>query len=268
MLKNLPTNALELLLLILNKLIDLNLIPESWTAYKVIPIPKTHSINSFRPIALSSALCKIVECIFKNRLDWWPESNAIPPNNFYAFKRSKGTANCLANFISDIYQSFNNREYLVATFIDVHGAFDSVNNPLLISRLYSLNLPPSFTNFISRLFSHRIIHFLSPFGTTNVRSTTTGLPQSSCLSPIFFNIYMYFIVKRLNESGHSCLVYADDIVIYSHNRHIDSAVASLNDALCSLHHVLFDYFFSIAPEKCKSLIFSRRQCSSSVMPRQ
>jgi hypothetical protein len=45
MLKQLPTNALELLLKILNNLIVINLIPLSWTEYKVIPIPKAHSNN-------------------------------------------------------------------------------------------------------------------------------------------------------------------------------------------------------------------------------
>lgn len=268
MLKHLPTNALELLLKIFNKLIDSNLTPNSWTAYKVIPIPKAHSNNSFRPISLSSSLCKVFEHILKNRLDWWLESNSILPDNLYAFRRGRGTTDCLANFIGDIYQSFNAKEYLIATFIDIRGAFDSVNIPLLISYLNALNLPPSFTNFISRLFSHRILHFISPFGSTNIRSTTTGLPQGSCLSPILFNIYMCFIVKRLNFLNSKCIVYADDIVIYSHNKQIDSAITSQNDALCSLHNVLSSSYFSLAPEKCKSLIFSRRrypQCTSTTI---
>jgi potassium voltage-gated channel Eag-related subfamily H protein 8 len=257
MLKHLPTNALELLLKILNNLIVFNLIPLSWTEYKVIPIPKAHSNNSFRPIALSSSLCKVVEHIFKNRLDWWLESNSILPNNLYAFRRGRGTTGCLAKFIDDIYQSFNNKEYLIATFIDVRGTFETVNIPLLISHLNALNLPLFFTNYIFRLFSHRTLNILSSFGATNTRTTSTGLPQGSCLSPILFNIYMCFIANRLISPGHSCLMYADDIVIHSHSRQINFAIASLNDALYSLHNVLSSSFFSIAPEKCKSLIFSR-----------
>lgn len=62
-------------------------------------------------------------------------------------------------------------------------------------------------------------------------------------------------------------MYADDIVIYSHNRQINLAIASLNDALCSLHNILSSSF-SIAPKKCKSLIFSRRrylQCDATTI---
>jgi len=65
--------------------------------------------------------------------------------------------------------------------------------------------------------------------------------------------------QRLNYSGYSGLVYADDIVMYSHSRQIDSAIASLNDILYSLHDVLSFSSFSLAPEKCNSLIFSRQQ---------
>lgn len=115
MLKHLPDNALELLLSVDNKLIDLNLTPKSWTTYKVIPIPKAHSSNSFRPIALSSAFCKLVEHVFKNRLDWWLEANSILPDNLYIFRHDRGTTDCLPNSIGNIYQSFNNKEYLVAT---------------------------------------------------------------------------------------------------------------------------------------------------------
>ena len=70
------------------------------------------------------------------------------------------TTDYLANFISDIYQLFNNKEYLIATFVDIRGAFDSVNIPFLISHINALNSPPSITNFISRLFSHRTTFYL------------------------------------------------------------------------------------------------------------
>jgi hypothetical protein len=52
MLKHLPTNAY--LLNILNKILLFNKIPNLWKEFKVIPIPKANSTNSFRPIALSS----------------------------------------------------------------------------------------------------------------------------------------------------------------------------------------------------------------------
>jgi len=256
-LKNLPDIATELLLSILNKLIKAHKIPSSWTEFKVIPIPKAHSNISFRPIALSSALCKLVEHIFKNRIDWWLESKSILPNNLFAFRRGRGTIDCLVNFVGQIYQSFNNIEFFVAIFIDIRGAFDSVHIPLVLSHLESLNLPLTFINIISLLFSNWQLHFFSSFGSTTICSTLTGLPQGSCLSPILFNLYMCPIIEHLNTLGHNCLVYADDIVIFSHNRHLETAVTSMNNALESLNESLTFSFFSIAHNKCKATIFTR-----------
>jgi len=78
MLKHLPSNALVYLLSIMNNILSSNQVPPSWTSYRVIPIPKPNSNVSFRPIALSSSLCKVFEYnMLKTRLDWWLESNSV-----------------------------------------------------------------------------------------------------------------------------------------------------------------------------------------------
>jgi hypothetical protein len=165
MLKYLPTNAVEYLLNILNKILLINKIPNSWNEFKVIPIPKANATNAFRPIAFSSALCKIMEFFFKNRLDWWLEHNSILSENLFTFRKGRGTLECLANFSSKIYQAF--KHFLPAAFIDTRGAFDSIHIPTLLSHLNSLQLPLIFINLISLLFSHKTLKFTFPYGSTN-----------------------------------------------------------------------------------------------------
>jgi len=63
LLKRLPLNVLTSLLNIFNTILETNKHPASWSCYTVIPIPKTKSNNSFRPISLSSSLCKILKNI-------------------------------------------------------------------------------------------------------------------------------------------------------------------------------------------------------------
>jgi len=114
---------------------------------------------------------------------------------------------CLSTFIGHIYHSFNNKQFFVATSIDIRGAFDSVNISTLISHLLSLHAP-KFCNTLFSLFNH--LFFSSPFGLHNIRSTFTGLPQGSCLSPLLY-IYMSIIEEHLTSLGHQCLIYADDL---------------------------------------------------------
>ncbi|KAL4113880.1 hypothetical protein QTP88_017437 [Uroleucon formosanum] len=162
MLKHLPVNAIDCLLSILDNILATQQVPSTWTSYRVIPIPKLNSNNSFRPISLSSSICKVFEFMLKSRLDWWLESNSILPTNLFAFRKGMGTLECLSTFIGKIYHSFNNKEFFVATFVDIRGAFDSVNISTLISHLLSLQVPTLFCNVLSSLFKHRNLFFLLP----------------------------------------------------------------------------------------------------------
>jgi hypothetical protein len=66
MLKNIPPVGLDMLLSILNKIWSSGIIPDSWKEFRVIPIPKSGaSSGSYRPIAISSIFCKVVEHILK-----------------------------------------------------------------------------------------------------------------------------------------------------------------------------------------------------------
>jgi len=258
MLKHLPSNALDSLLVILNILITQQ-IPPSWITYRVIPIPKPNSNTSFRPIALSSSIFKVFKYMLKCRLDWWLESNSFLSENLFAFRKGVGTMECLSTLIGNIYHSFNNREFLVSTFVDIRSAFDSVNIPTCISSLLSLNVPSKFCNILFSLFKFRKLTFSSPFGSSTTRSTFTGLPQGICLSPILFNVYMSIVYKHLSSLGHKCLIYADDLVIFSSNKSLNISIDNINSALKDLKFILTKLSFEVAPEKCKSVIFTRRR---------
>jgi hypothetical protein len=168
MLKHLPKNSLDSFIFIMNNILNNQQIPSLWNSYKIIPIPKKNSYTSFRPIAISSSLCKIFEYMLKSRLDWWLESNSILSTNIFG---NLGTTECLETFIDHTYHSFYNKQFFVTTLVDIHGAFDSVNIPTLISHLLSLHTPPKFCNILLSLFNRRNLIFFSPFGSYNIRST-------------------------------------------------------------------------------------------------
>lgn len=57
--------------------------------------------------------------------------------------------------------------------------------------------------------------------------------------------------------GHECLVYADDLVIFSYNLNFNIAIVSLSNSLELLYKYLTSSFFPVAPKKCKAMIFTR-----------
>ena len=72
MLKQLPDTSLETLLNILNYIWTTGKFPEDWIYATLIPIPKPGKDpaepNNYRPIALTSCLCKTLERMINKRL--------------------------------------------------------------------------------------------------------------------------------------------------------------------------------------------------------
>ena len=81
MLKHLPPSSLQALLEIFNDMWETGKFPESWELATVIPVPKPgkdHTEpNNYRPIALTSCLCKTLERMINVRLVWYLESNNL-----------------------------------------------------------------------------------------------------------------------------------------------------------------------------------------------
>ena len=82
MLKHLPETALDTLLHIFNGIWTTRVFfPESWRLATIIPIPKPGKDHAeptnYRPIALTSCLCKTLEKMINKRLVWYLESNNL-----------------------------------------------------------------------------------------------------------------------------------------------------------------------------------------------
>ena len=80
-LKHLPDRSLHCLLKICNQIWQTGVLPDSWKEAVVIPIPKPgkNSANpsNYRPIPLTSCICKTMERMVNDRLVWFLEKNKL-----------------------------------------------------------------------------------------------------------------------------------------------------------------------------------------------
>ena len=79
--KQLPFRSLDGLLRIFNQVWHTGILPDSWKEPIVIPIqnPGKNSTNptNYRPIALTSCICKTMERMVNDRLVWYLEKNNL-----------------------------------------------------------------------------------------------------------------------------------------------------------------------------------------------
>ena len=102
LLKHLPDASLLLLLNIFNKIWLSGDFPSDWRKAIVIPIPKpgkdpTNPTN-YRPIALTSCICKTMERMINRRLVWYLESHKLLTNVQCGFRSKRSTVDHLVRF--------------------------------------------------------------------------------------------------------------------------------------------------------------------------
>lgn len=252
--------ALSYYLDLINTFYSSGLVPDSWKEQFVIPIPKPGKDSnlgaSYRPIALSSTLCKVMEHLLKNRLDWFLESRGILPRFQFGFRKGKSITDSHSILSTDIRLAFSRGESMVAVFLDISAAYDNVLLSVLRDKMSQLSISRKVVNFISNLLMFRTIRVRWQGEVQAIRHTWRGLPQGSVLSPILFNIYSFDLDKSVNWACRT-LQYADDVAIYCTDKSPLRAADMVNGALTSLGSWLNVHGLSLSSAKSSAIVFSR-----------
>ena len=113
-LKHLPNKSLESLLEILNDIWITGKFPEEWNKASIIPIPKPNKNHTeathYRPIALTSCLCKTMGRMINSRLVWFLESNQLITKFQAGFRKNNCTNDHLVRLETFIRDGFIKNE--------------------------------------------------------------------------------------------------------------------------------------------------------------
>ena len=118
-LKQLPDESVKCLLKLYNDIWVNGTFPETWRQSIIVPIPKsgkdTSNPRNYRPIALTSCLCKTMERVINSRLTWYLETNGLITNMQTGF-RKRGTIDHLIRLETFIREAFIRKQHLTAVF--------------------------------------------------------------------------------------------------------------------------------------------------------
>ena len=127
MLRNMSDRTFEFLLYIYNRVWAQHEFPSEWRKAILIPFLKPEkdptSVDSYRPIALTSCLCKILEKIVNSILRYFIEKKELLTAYHYGFRKKRSTVDILAKFETDLQNSYRESKHLVAIFIDISKAY-------------------------------------------------------------------------------------------------------------------------------------------------
>lgn len=257
LLKHLPTNSLITLLDIFNLIWKNGTFPKCWTEATIIPIPKpgkdhTEPIN-YRPIALTSCVCKTMERMINDRLVWFLESNKLISDFQAGFRKNRSTNDHLVRLETSIRDAFIKKQHLVAIFFDLEKAYDTTWKYGILKDLYDFGLKGYLPNFISNFLSNRT--FKVRIGTTmsDLYEQEQGVPQGSILSPTLFNIKINNIVKCINDTD--CSLYVDDFLIYYKSKNMETIEQKLQECLNKIEKWANENGFRFSKSKTQCVHF-------------
>lgn len=277
MLRNLPPEAENTLLTLINDLWTGETLPDHLKLAIINPIPKPGkdpaSIANLRPISLTPTLCKLMERMILTRIQRYIEVTS-PTSHLHpaqaGFRPNMGTHNCL--WLLRRLLNRNGRpgppDYLLA--LDMSKAFDNVDPTAILTNMSTLYPSQRTLNWVAAFLGARPIQLRSMDAT---HSPTTyylhqGVPQGSILSPMLFNIAMLTLAQALER--HTVVrytIYADDVTLWTeahdHAGDINSMQTELQAALLTVTATLPHLGLSLSPGKTELLCINGRR---SVFP--
>ena len=127
--KHLSEDTLKILKEILNKIWTSADFPQSWRAASVIPIPKTNKKHtnppSYRLIALTSCLCKVLERTINTRFIWNLEKYWILHRGQCGFRQHLSTTNDLVSLERYLWDAIAQSQEAVGLFFDLEKDYET-----------------------------------------------------------------------------------------------------------------------------------------------
>ncbi|MEW8546904.1 MAG: reverse transcriptase family protein [Candidatus Thiodiazotropha sp.] len=204
-------------------------VPDEWKEAEVKFLRKSgkksyHDASSYRPISLTSCLCKCLERLITHRLYGFVEHFGLLDDEQEGFRRFRGTTDALLRLTQSIFNGFNKKEHTAALFIDLEKAYDSVWREGLMFKLKKLGLSGRVWKWINSFLVDRQA-MISMGGNKGPHfATNIGLPQGSVLAPLLFNLFIRDMFDGINCQ---CVKFADDGTIWKNGNNVTEILSFL-----------------------------------------
>ena len=216
LLKHLPEDTLKILKGILNKIWISVDFPQQWRAATLIPIPKPNKDHtdplSYRPIALTSCLCKVLERMINTRLIRYLEKYRILDRSQCRFRKYRSTTDHLVSLERYLRDAFAQRQQAVGLFFDLEKAYETTWQYGIIRDLHRIGLRCWLPVFVSEYIRDRRIGVR--FGTTlsDEFYPEEGVPTGNVLAVTCFGLKINELPSGIAKDIFKAL-FVDDLAI-------------------------------------------------------
>ena len=257
LIQNLPKCSKKAILQLFNRTWANGNLPDNWKHAIILPFLKENKEasdpNSYRPIALTSTLCKLMERLITNRLTWYLETNNLLNKDQTGFRKNRTTADQIMRITNDITNAINKNEYCMGIFIDLKKAYDMLWTNGILVKMERMKITGRMYCWVKEFLSNRTFQVRVGDKLSTTHRLENGTPQGSVISPILFLIANNDFPEMQNGVKKS--IYADDSAIWKTGRDLETITKHMQAAVKKIELWCDLWGFNMSIDKTVGVVF-------------
>ena len=227
-------------------------VPSYWKEANVTPLFKKgnkHLAENYRPVSLTSTVCKIMETIVKRKVMDHMETKNLFSVHQHGFRSGHSCITQLLEVIEIWTKAIDNKENIDVVYLDFRKAFDTVPLERLLIKLKAYGIKGNLLEWIKSFLIERKQRVLVNGTTSEWTDVVSGVPQGSVLGPALFLIF----INDLPDTVHSLVkIFADDTKIFT-SVNKESDTLKIQSDLDALSKWSDDWQLRFNASKCKRM---------------
>ena len=247
-LKLLPTNANEIIIKQMNKILEGGYLPDIWSNGLMKLLFKGNDadpfeVNSYRPITLMCCMYKVFTNILTKRMNKIIHLQNKLSDSQGGFRPLRNCANKFTQIYLAIQNAKLHKKEIHLLLIDIAKAFDSIPFETILDNLQLLKFSSKTINLIKILFTNVKTNIQIQQTLSEQVILYRGVKQGDPLSPLLFNIYLEPVLQLIkmqkekynfanaNKASFQSGAFADDMAI----------AANSNEEINKLFRIIEEY---------------------------
>lgn len=244
---------------VINRCIATSCFPDALKIAAVLPLFKkgdSLNLNNYRPISLLPVISKVFEKVMFRQIYSYFLNNTLFTKTQYGFQNGKSTCDAILQFINSIIEGWENKQFCMASFIDLCKAFDCVPHKILIDKLKLYGFDDNSCLLVNAYLSNRKQYVRVNNKQSETLNVDCGVPQGSILGPLLFIIFINDFPSCID---YLTILFADDTTFQTKSDSYQTLVNLRDEVLNQVSHWFTSNKLSINQEKTQHLVLSLRK---------
>jgi hypothetical protein len=258
----------DVVAILATRCLELGWFPTRFKRAKTVVLPKpgkTPSVyktpGGYRPIALLSALGKVIESVIAGKVTRAAEENGLLPDEQMGNRAHRSTELAVRLVVAQVQEAWRQKAAASLLQLDISGAFDTVNHVRLLATLREMGFPRWLVLWAKDWLTNREATLYFDGQAATPTAIKAGVPQGSPMSAILFILYIASLYQQLKENHpHLAIVgFADDTNLLVFGQEPEANVRQLEAAWKTCLQWASTRGMAFAPEKSELIHFNKGQ---------